>query len=72
MINQAGVASMVTKLAKVGAIAVAFYLLVMCNPIQFAIADMLQTGANDNGYSPYTMYERCHPAQFHIPTGLSC
>jgi hypothetical protein len=60
------------RFSKVIGIAVAFYLLVICSPIQFAIADIAQPGANNNGDSPYSMYERCHPQQFHIPTGLSC
>jgi hypothetical protein len=53
-------------------VALAYWLLVLCNPIQFAVADLLQPGANDNGYSPYSMVERCHPSEFHIPVGLPC
>jgi hypothetical protein len=30
---------------------------------------MLQQPAQNNGYSPYTMFQRCHPAQFNIPAG---
>lgn len=36
-----------------------------------AIQDLGSVAA-DNGYSPYSMYQRCHPAQFHIPDERSC
>jgi hypothetical protein len=61
------------RLSIVAASALAYFLLVLCNPIQFAVTDLMQPGANDNGYSPYSMVERCHPpSEFHIPVGLPC
>jgi hypothetical protein len=48
---------------------VAYWLLVLCNPLQFAVADLLQPGANDSGYSPYSALERCDAVRLHIPTG---
>ena len=54
------------------AITITFYIAVFCNPMQFAVHDLMQPGAANNAYSPYTMYERCHPEQFDLPAGLSC
>ena len=31
-------------------------------------AGLLAQPVQDNGYSPYSMFQRCHAAQFHIPT----
>lgn len=56
----------------VGWVTVFYILITHFNPVGMYILDLAQPGANNNHYSPYSMYQRCHPAQFHIPTGLSC
>lgn len=63
---------MMKTVMRVLALAVFFYVGWFCNPIQFVIHDLASPGANNNAYSPYTTYQRCHPAEFNIPTNLSC
>ncbi len=53
--------------------AVAFILLAylgvnQLGPIGYALQDLQSQPAN-NGASPYSMFERCHPELFHIPAG---
>jgi hypothetical protein len=57
------------RVSLTAAVAAAYWLLVLCNPIQFAVADLLQPGANDSAYSPYSAWERCDAVRLHIPAG---
>jgi hypothetical protein len=47
------------------ALTVLAYLLLVCVPA--VTHGMFDPPAQNNGYSPYTMFQRCHAAQFHIP-----